>query len=197
MKLTYHYSLQALTLCVVRRGLLEAPENVATLIRVTTSRLFNLVSDHTFPSTINASVVAYASSFMGSTERNTTKEVLNCIRILQRVLPVVFEADGESSMFELEVLWKTEEVQEENGRGGAAGEEPQFVIEDEDASDNETERPPKPIGSPKQTKKLPSLGERLFSCIIDLLFCCGFTLPTKIQVDHHKINYVIWYAHPR
>ena len=27
---------------------------------------------------------------------------------------------------------------------------------------------------------------------IDLLFCCGFTLPTKIQVDHHKINYVIW-----
>jgi hypothetical protein len=185
-------------LCVVRRGLLEAPENIATLIRVITSRLFNLVSDHTFPSPPNASVVAYASSFIrtstGSTERSTTKEVLNCIRILQRVLPVVFEADGESSMFELEVLWKAEEVEEDSGQGGGVEEEPQFVIEDEDGSDNEAEGPPKSVGSPKQKKKLPSLGERLFSCIIDLLFCCGFTLPTKIQVDHYKINYVIWYA---
>lgn len=41
---------------------------------------------------------------------------------------------------------------------------------------------------------MPSLGERLFSCIVDLLFCCGFTLPNKIQVDHYKINYVIWCA---
>jgi hypothetical protein len=180
-------------LCVVRRGLLEAPENIATLIRVTTSRLFNLVSDHTFPSAVNASVVAYASSFIrsgtGSTERNTTKEVLNCIRILQRVLPVVFEADGESNMFELEVLWKTAEVEEEG--------EPQFVIEDEDGSDTEAERLSKSAGSLKRKRQLPSLGERLFGCIVDLLFCCGFSLPTKIQVDHYKINYVIWYAQPR
>jgi hypothetical protein len=111
------------------------------------------------------------------------------------VLPVVFEADGESSTFELEVLWKVEEVEEDSEQGGGV-EEPQFVIEDEDGSDSEAESPLKAAGSPKRKKKLPSLGERLFSCIIDLLFCCGFTLPTKIQVDHYKINYVIWYAQP-
>ena len=108
------------------------------------------------------------------------------------MLPVVFEADGESSTFELEVLWKAEEVEDDSEQA----EEPQFVIEDDDGSDSEAESPSKAVGSPKRKKKLPSLGERLFSCIIDLLFCCGFTLPTKIQVDHYKINYVIWYAQP-
>ncbi|KAK0503006.1 high-temperature-induced dauer-formation protein-domain-containing protein [Armillaria luteobubalina] len=169
----------------IRRALLDAPENIATLIRVITTRLFNLVSDHTFPSPSNASVTALASSFLkaaSSADRNTTKEVLNCLRILQRVLPVVFEVDGEASVFELEVLWKRRQVEQDLDEG-----EPQFVIEDEDDSEDEAR-----AGPPKQAKTMPSLGEKLFSCIIDLLFCCGFTLPTKIQVDHHKINYVIW-----
>ncbi|KAG7452752.1 uncharacterized protein BT62DRAFT_958767 [Guyanagaster necrorhizus] len=169
----------------VRRALLDAPENIATLIRVVTSRLFNLVSDHTFPPASNASVTALASSFInatGSADRNTTKEVLNCLRVLQRVLPVVFEVEGESSVFELEVLWKRQEVKQSLDEGTS-----QFVIEDEDDSEDEAESTP-----PRPTKTMPSLGEKLFSCIIDLLFCCGFTLPTKIQVDHHKINYVIW-----
>ncbi|KAJ7470526.1 high-temperature-induced dauer-formation protein-domain-containing protein [Mycena latifolia] len=177
----------------IRRALLEAPENIATLIRVVASRLFNLISDHTFPASTNASVAAFASSFIqagtGSSERNTTKEVLNCLRILQRVLPVVFEVEGEGSAFELEVLWKKEEVVEDSVQ--VASQVPQFVIEDEDDSDGEARDSATPV-KPKEKKQLPSLGERLFSSIIDLLFCCGFTLPTKIQVDHYKINYVIW-----
>ncbi|KAJ7135027.1 high-temperature-induced dauer-formation protein-domain-containing protein [Mycena crocata] len=179
----------------IRRALLDAPENIATLIRVVTSRLFALISDHTFPAAtnLNASVASFASSFIqagtGSSERNTTKEVLNCLRILQRVLPVVFEVEGEGSAFELEVLWKKEEVLEDTVE--AASETPQFVIEDEDDSDGETKDTATPV-KPKASKQLPSLGERLFSSIIDLLYCCGFTLPTKIQVDHYKINYIIW-----
>ncbi|RDB24171.1 Protein HID1 [Hypsizygus marmoreus] len=187
----------------IRRALLDAPENIATLIRVVTARLFNLISDHTFPSSSNASVAAFASSFIKTgtgADRNTRKEVLNCIRILQRVLPVVFEVDGESNAFELEVLWKKEEVEEEDeSRGGSVStESPQFVIEDDDDSEDErSERTPAPApaasGKAKKKKKqLPSLGEKLFSSIMDLLFCCGFTLPTSIQVDHYKINYVIW-----
>ena len=113
------------------------------------------------------------------------------------MLPVVFEADGESNTFELEVFWKSEEVEEDVDP--TQGEESsQFVIEDEDDSGNDENA--EPVESPmsnvspqtKPKKVLPSLGERLFGCIIDLLFCCGFTLPTKIQVDHYKINYVIW-----
>ncbi|KAJ7172707.1 high-temperature-induced dauer-formation protein-domain-containing protein [Mycena filopes] len=176
----------------IRRALLEAPENIATLIRVVTSRLFNLLSDHTFPASTNASVAAFTSFIQagtGSGERNTTKEVLNCLRILQRVLPVVFEVEGEGSVFEREVLWKKEEVAADVVE--AASETPQFVIEDEDDSDGETDAAAAQTKT-KEKKQLPSLGERLFSSIIDLLFCCGFTLPTKIQVDHYKINYVIW-----
>ncbi|KIM48882.1 hypothetical protein M413DRAFT_89117 [Hebeloma cylindrosporum] len=167
----------------------HAPENIATLIQVVTSRLFNSISDHTFPSSTNGSMAAYASSFIKSAsvsqEKNATKEVLNCIRVLQRILPVVFEMQGESNTFEMELLWKKEEVNEEE----EAPDRPQFIIEDDEESDHEATKAP--ITEPK-TILLPSLGERLFNAMTDLLFCCGFTLPKDIQVDHHKINYVIW-----
>lgn len=183
---------------VVRRALLDAPENVATLIQVTTFRLFNLVSDHTFPSAPTSSMTALASSFIkssGSVERSTTKEVLNCVRVLQRVLPVVFDVEGESNTFEVELLWRKEEVDDEDTTQKIEGlDTAQFVIEDGDDSDHESRSLP-PTPGPTQTKQkrqLPSLGERLLGCIFDLLFCCGFTLSTKLQVDHHKINYVIW-----
>ncbi|KAF5387064.1 hypothetical protein D9615_001793 [Tricholomella constricta] len=186
----------------VRRALLDAPENVATLIRVVAARLSSLLSDHTFPSSSNVSVAAFASSFLNpgaSTDRNATKEALNCIRILQRVLPVVFEVDGESNTFELEVLWKKQEVEAEetSNVNPETTETPQFVIEDDDDSEGEREEsvPPesaKPKEKQQPKQQLPSLGEKLFSSMMDLLFCCGFTLPTSIQVDHHKINYVIW-----
>lgn len=107
---------------------------------------------------------------------------------------MVFEADGESSTFENEVWWKVEEVEDDEGLDNST-QESQFVIEDEDDSDQEAARPAQSASNKqKKTKKLPSLGERLFSCITDLLFCCGFTLPSKIQVDHYKINYIIWYG---
>ena len=183
--------------------MLDAPENVATLIRVLTSRLFNLVSDHTFPSTTGVSVASYATSLIRSvtTERNTTKEVLNAIRVLQRVLPVVFEVEGESNAFELDILWKKVADSENQP---PAEETPQFVIDDNDDDDDDDRGESSDVArsttqgqgsTPKADKVLlPSLGEKLFSCINDLLFCCGFTLPTKIQVDHYKINYVIWCA---
>ncbi|TBU66059.1 high-temperature-induced dauer-formation protein-domain-containing protein [Dichomitus squalens] len=199
----------------VRRALKEAPENVATLIRVITARLFNLVSDHTFPAPTTSSVSSLATSFYRTStgagaERNATKEVLNCIRVLQRVLPVVFEIESDLSRFEQEVLWKREEMPESvSGAGGpvveAASAQAQFVIEDDDEDDEDEDgegggsRAPKTPqratshqaqAGPKET--LPSVAERLFSCLIDLMFCCGFTLPTKIQKDHYKINYVIW-----
>ncbi|KAI0807242.1 high-temperature-induced dauer-formation protein-domain-containing protein [Fomes fomentarius] len=201
----------------VRRALYEAPENVATLIRVITSRLFNLVSDHTFPAPPSSSVTSLASSLYrtgtgAGAERNATKEVLNCIRVLQRVLPTVFEIESEPSRFEQEVLWKRVAAPDAGGGSGAGGPvveeasaQPQFVIEDDDESDEDEDvsprqRAPKPSPASAQQSStqqepretLPSVAERLFSCLIDLMFCCGFTLPTKIQVDHYKINYVIW-----
>ena len=108
------------------------------------------------------------------------------------MLPVVFEIDGETTRFELEVLWKKEEVED-----GPVNDEPlQFVIEDDDEDSEEegsepTAATPKPK-EPNAKKTMPSLAERLFSCLMDLLFCCGFTIPLKAQVDHYKITHVIW-----
>ncbi|KAK7693228.1 hypothetical protein QCA50_002794 [Cerrena zonata] len=186
----------------VKRALYEAPENVATLIKVITSRLFNLVSDHTFPTNPTASVASFATSFIksstGSQERNTNKEVLNCIRVLQRVLPVIFEIEADSSKFEMEVLWKKEVVNDHH-EVDETTRKPQFVIEDDDddeepsaAGSSSHARPSGSSSGPKSTKSLPAVAEKLFTCLVDLLFCCGFTLPTKIQVDHYKINYTIW-----
>lgn len=114
------------------------------------------------------------------------------------MLPVIFEIDGETTRFELELLWKEEEVEDdEEPFEIQEREESQFVIEDEDDDEDDQPAPkpvPKPAPSTKKTKTIPSLSERLFSSLTDLLFCCGFTLPMKIQVDHYKINYVIWYV---
>lgn len=194
----------------VRRALSDAPENVATLVRFLSTRLFDLLIDHTFPTPASAGVASLASSIMktanASTQRDPTKEALNCLRVLQRVLPVIFEAEFEE--FERKLLWEPEEDLEggANGRSGTLDERPQFVIDDEDDEDDasspgpsrsedpgDDSRNPGSSGKSEVKKKaLPTLAERLISCTIDLLFCCGFTLPAKIQVDHHKINYVIW-----
>jgi hypothetical protein len=174
----------------VRRALTEAPENVATLIRVLCKRLFNLISDHTFPSPPPSSIGITNLTSWASSERNPTKEVLNCLRVLGRVLPVVFEA--EDGTFEQNVLWK-KEVAPASPSAGAATEEPQFVIEEEeDGADSGASRPQGGEATQQPQKELPCLAERLFDTVIDLMFCCGFTLPTKIQVEYHKINYVIW-----
>ncbi|KIY67699.1 hypothetical protein CYLTODRAFT_396572 [Cylindrobasidium torrendii FP15055 ss-10] len=168
----------------IRRALLDAPENIATLIRVICAKLFTLLSDHTFPNPPPNNALAFMKAATG--ERNTTKEVLNCLRVLQRVLPVVFEVEGESSVFEVEVLWKREELPDDIDE---AAQPPQFVIDDEDESDGESAKP-SVASTPKKTA--PSLGEKLFGAIVDLMYCCGFTVPTKLQVDHHKINFTIW-----
>lgn len=121
---------------------------------------------------------------------------------------MIFEAENEE--FEKKLMWEYEEVQEasSSSRADTLDETPQFVIDDEDEDeDASTADPSKSPASPisrvksadsvrktESKETLPTLAERLIACTIDLLFCCGFTLPTKIQVDHHKIDYVIWYS---
>jgi len=126
--------------------------------------------------------------------RSATKEVLNCVRVLQRVLPVVFEVEGEGNAFETEILWKEVEIPDEEA---LEGETPQFIIEDDDDDSEdgeETDAAAADTSAGKKKRTMPSLGQKLFTSLFDLLFCCGFTIPTKLQKDHHKINYVIWYV---
>ncbi len=110
---------------------------------------------------------------------------------------MIFELESEPSVFEREVLWKRDVVEGQVYREQTE-QTPQFVIEDDD-DDNENDGEsstsaagPSPQPRQKQISTLPSIAERLLSCLVDLLFCCGFTLPPKLQVDYYKINYVIW-----
>jgi len=110
---------------------------------------------------------------------------------------VIFELESEPSVFEREVLWKRDVV-DGQVHSEQTEQAPQFVIEDEDDdndNDGESSAPaagPSPHPPQKKISTHPSIAERLLSCLVDLLFCCGFTLPPKLQVDHYKINYVIW-----
>jgi hypothetical protein len=159
----------------IRKAMQDVPENIATLIRVMCTRLFELSVSPSFPSSSGPSVAAFASSFIKTslgTPRNATKEVLNCIRILQRVLPVVFEAESGLSRFEMSVLWHRPDVVPVQSPVAGGGLVPQFVIEDDDEDENENDpsRPTSPKPVPSQSTS-PSLAERLFSCLIDLMFC--------------------------
>ncbi|KAH6918882.1 high-temperature-induced dauer-formation protein-domain-containing protein [Coprinopsis sp. MPI-PUGE-AT-0042] len=190
----------------IRRALLEAPENVATLIRVVCNRLFDSMTDHTFPSappgSASATVAAFTSIMKtGASDRNPTKELLNSIRILQRVLPVLFDIQGETSAFEMELLWTGEEVDDVHAHEPASSDS-QFVIEDDDEEESEEDEDeeggsrtpnatPAPAAAPKK-KRLPSLGERLINAVVDLMYTCGFTLSPRVQVEHHKVQYIIW-----
>lgn len=175
-------------------------------MRVISRRLKNLLLDHTFPSPPTSVLslpkfTSWSSANGGLGERNTTKEVLNCLRVLGRILPVVFELQDDT--FEEELFWKRQAPPTSSPdvtTRATHSEEPQFVIEEED--DNDT--PASPNADSAAGKKdsssdaaksnlLPSLAEELISTTIDLLFCCGFTIPTSVQVGHHKINYLIWY----
>lgn len=146
-------------------------------------------------------MVGMATSLIGaSTERNPTKEVLNCLRVLQRVLPVIFE--NELPDLEHELLWRKEAISPSEtipiSPGSPEQPAPQFVIEDEEEEEPTTPAPQSPTHQRSRSQMLgPSLAERLFSVVIDLLFCCGFTLPSKVQINHHKIQYVIWYEFAR
>jgi hypothetical protein len=159
----------------IRLALQNNPHNVITLLNVLANKLFQLVSDHTFPSA--------PTSFLASPPRNASKQALNCLRVLTRILPVLFELDSE--IFEREVLWKRDSLPKEESELPTA--QSQFVI-----ADDEDDEPSTPAPVEEQVQTGPSLVERLIACTMDLLFCCAFTLPAKVQVDHYKINFTIW-----
>jgi hypothetical protein len=80
-------------------------------------------------------------------------------------------------------------------QGGIGDSTPQFVIEDEDEDEATTPMLPRtPQRSTSYGQEGPSLAEKLIDTLVDLLFCCGFTLPVKAQVDHHKFQHIIWYV---
>lgn len=104
------------------------------------------------------------------------RDALNCIRILTRVLPFIYEKD------ELEG-WQDKFFWAARRRRRAE------VLFDETNTQDETV-PTSPIAG-GEFEAAPPLMEELIDTLIDLLFCSGFTLPLSIS-SKAKVTFAIW-----
>lgn len=176
----------------VRQALSANPTNVANLVEVLSQHLFALIPSDGFP---NSNAPAETGKVASTTQ------VLNCLRVLGRVIVIVYEAqaDGiaEQTWADLH-LFSRKRVKRE---APAPAEENQFTIADDDDDDEDDEtdalNPRKlkaslndPLSNPTpaaaedddaHTELLPSLADRLFSVVIDLLFCAGFSVPESVR----------------
>jgi len=113
-----------------------------------------------------------------------TAEVLNCVRILTRLLPYIYEADHLAA-WEAKFFWEARKAtwvwdKKYNRRGPLFdGLNPSKKLP-EGSEDQEIDRP---------------LGERLIDLLINYLFLPGFALPKKVDANGNPdlhISYSIW-----
>ena len=107
------------------------------------------------------------------------KHALNCIRVLTRVLPFLYEAD-QLEVWEDRFFW-AKRTQRTRGKSGKAE-----ILFDE----SQLEQEPSPEEE-KQFEEIRPLGEELIDTLIDMLFYIGFTLPTS-ERSRSRVTYSIW-----
>ncbi|KAF3038577.1 hypothetical protein E8E11_000094, partial [Didymella keratinophila] len=137
--------------------------NLETLILAVTSRLVVLRNHPSFP----------------DPDLAPERDALNCIRVLTRLLPFVYEADHLES-WEDTFFWA--ERRKRSRRGQLLKSEVIFDESDPDPTPTEAE--------PEFTKAKP-LAEEIIDTLIDLLFFSEFTLP-KVPAGKNKVSYAIW-----
>ena len=213
--------LHLLTAADITRTLQAHRENLVTLIQVLADRIEHLLrhgsSDSKFPTPSKSAAQGFAAYNPAAAllhaqspeekANDTTRQMLNCLRVLQRVIPFVLSAgsaslaheyedaasSGYGSSLEEDVFWKARrknaaaQVQEVSTSAGA-----QFVIDDEEEEGPSSSRP-----APSKEAELPPLAEQLLDSAVDLLFVQGFTLPSATEQGGGKaaggqIAYTIW-----
>ncbi|KAI8089131.1 high-temperature-induced dauer-formation protein-domain-containing protein [Halteromyces radiatus] len=133
----------------IRRARDSARENVETLIDKILQQMDTCVHDFNSPS-----------------PQVSTQYLLNCCRVLTRILPFLFEQgddDWQRTFFWTRQRLNKETRQQEHDQSG-----------DED----------QPL--------LPSRGDVLLSLTLRSLFLAGFTLPPAVKKEDTNVNYVIW-----
>lgn len=135
--------------------------NLETLILALTSRLFFLTRHASFP----------------DQELAPEKEALNCIRVLTRILPFIYEADN-LEPWDDKFFWGMRRVRKR--RKGKT----EVLFEEVDAEMRE-----KDIGDEFEDRK--PLAEELIDTLMDLLFYSDFTL-ARNERTNAKVTYSIW-----
>ncbi|EXJ93486.1 hypothetical protein A1O1_01878 [Capronia coronata CBS 617.96] len=147
----------------IRRTRDAALENLETLILAVTSRLTVLKNHPSFP----------------DPELAPQRDALNCIRVLTRLLPYVYEAE-QLSGWEEKFFWGMR--RRRTRRANVADE----VLFDEHQDDDET-----PDNQEQDFEDAKPLAEELIDTLTDLLFYAGFTIPELPQAKG-KVTYTIW-----
>ncbi|KAG0309652.1 hypothetical protein BGZ97_013010 [Linnemannia gamsii] len=157
----------------------EARENLECLIEKILSRLFSLCDSPQFLS-----------------PEAPVSHLLNCVRVLTRLFPFVFESD-DLMIWEERFFWTPHGSaalhQRRSNLGHLNG--PTQPSGTEDHSLKSTTLHSKRISfAPKeqlQDSEETTHGHRLIKTLLDLLFTSGFTLPTALE-SKNRVSYVIW-----
>ncbi|KAH7209385.1 high-temperature-induced dauer-formation protein-domain-containing protein [Fusarium oxysporum] len=145
----------------IRRTRDRALENLETLILAITSRLFILRHHPSFP----------------DPELAPEREALNCIRVLTRILPYLYEKESLSD-WEQQFFWAQ---RRKRTRHGAIANE---ILFDEA---QEVERKTQTA----EFEEVKPLAEELVDTLVDLLFFSDLTLPRQPN-GRPKVSYAIW-----
>ncbi|KAF2465242.1 uncharacterized protein BDR25DRAFT_91818 [Lindgomyces ingoldianus] len=137
--------------------------NLETLILAVTSRLCVLRNHPSFP----------------DPELAPERDALNCIRVLTRLLPFIYEADHLDS-WENTFFWGARRKRSRRGQITRT----EVIFDEADPEQTPTEGEP-------EFEKAKSLAEELIDTLIDLLFFSNFTLP-KAPAGKNKVTYAIW-----
>lgn len=147
----------------IRRTRDQALENLETLILAVSSRLLILRHHPSFP----------------ETEIAPERDALNCIRVLTRILPYLYEKESLGS-WEEKFFWG---VRRRKTRKASIANEVLFdgAVPDSDQQQSENDG----------YEEAKPLAEELIDCLTELLFFSGFTLPRQ-QQSQSKVTYAIW-----
>lgn len=106
------------------------------------------------------------------------RDALNCIRVLTRILPFVYEADNLDE-WEDKFFWGVRRRRTRHSK----------ITKTEVLFDGST--PETPLGEEPEFEEVKPLAEELIDTLIDLLFFSEFTLP-KAPPGKSKVTYAIW-----
>ncbi|KAH7071311.1 high-temperature-induced dauer-formation protein-domain-containing protein [Paraphoma chrysanthemicola] len=136
--------------------------NLETLVLAVTSRLIVLRNHPSFP----------------DPELAPERDALNCIRVLTRLLPFVYEADH-LGQWEDQFFWAARRKRSRRGQLRS-----EVIFDEADPEQTPTEQEP-------EFESAKPLAEEIIDTLIDLLFFSEFTLP-KVSAGKSKVTYAIW-----
>ncbi|KAL8941310.1 MAG: hypothetical protein Q9216_002329 [Gyalolechia sp. 2 TL-2023] len=150
----------------IRRARDNSLHNVETLLASLISRLVALSHLPAFP----------------DPELAPAKEALNCVRVITRILPFIYESDHLES-WEDKFFWQRRRRKLDNGSNKAE------VLFNGSTSDGPKEE--EKTEEDESFEYLKPLGEELVDHLIDLLFYTNFTIP-RVERSKKKVTYAIW-----